>query len=198
MKEALWWLKGNLQWCISEANIFACDSDEERMTTCVRTCGMARFHMSSEPPYFLTSMLLHHKWHVFCGGDPIIGNYKRLPCHFGITIIFVILTSTTHLRHQTTAEEMRATTSLKNEPIITILPTHKGGSIVLINKADHKAKALQQLPDTATCTPLTTDPKPKQTGAIQTNLGILMRGYILPAPRMADPTDQAGYFSQTQ
>ncbi len=48
-----------------------------------------------------------------------------------------------------------------------------------MDKADYKEKALQQLSDTETYSFLTTDPKFKQTRAIQKTLGRLMSDEIL-------------------
>ncbi len=44
-----------------------------------------------------------------------------------------------------TVEEKRAIISLKNDPNVTIVPADKGGATVIMDKADYKAKAFQQL-----------------------------------------------------
>ncbi len=47
--------------------------------------------------------------------------------------------------HPTTVEQKRAITSLKKDPNINIVPVDKGRATVIMNKADYKAIALQQL-----------------------------------------------------
>ncbi len=71
---------------------------------------------------------------------------------------------------------------MANDPNITILPADKGGATVIMDKADYKDKALQQLSDTLTHSVLNTDPTPKQARAIQKTLDKLMRNEVLPAP----------------
>ncbi len=75
--------------------------------------------------------------------------------------------------HPTTVEEKRAITSLKNDSNITIVPADKGGATKILNKADYKAIALQQLSDAEAYATVTTDPTPKQTRAIQKTLAIV-------------------------